>query len=190
MAGWHPIRRLRRTRPGAPNYVPLPASFLPPPHFPLFPLSSLPRSRFWLTDLVSTFQGFASNDTLVFFDVGGNEVSGADMRRIADKLDDNMARAKEAQGKMREAREKQNAEDSERKRVSDEEQKQQEVAAWMEEQKEKRADERRQEKEEERAALKAEAERKAEEERLAKEAKEKEEAAKKGGKKGKKGKKK
>ena len=137
-------------------------------------------------------QGLLANDTLVFLDVGGaNNIAGADKRRIADKLEANMARAKKQQGVQREVRAKQDAEETERQRIADDKRKEEDVAAWMEEQKEQRAEERREAKEEERAKAKAAEEKRLEAERLAREAKEKEEAAKKSkGKKGKKGKKK
>merc|ERR1712022_26145 len=75
-------------------------------------------------------QGLSFNDSLVFLDIGNNNIAGADKRRIADKLDENMARSKENQGEMREVRAREAAEEAEQNRIADEERKQQEVAAW------------------------------------------------------------
>jgi len=122
-------------------------------------------------------RAMASNTTLVFLDVGNNNVSQDDMRDIAAMLQRNHDRALDNQSLAQAEMERQAGVEAERKAQADEEQKKEDFAAWMEEQKESRAEERRKEHEEVRMRREAERAAYEEEMRLVREKKAAEEAA-------------
>lgn len=99
-----------------------------------------------------------ANDTILYLDIGHNGVEMIDVKRIADKLDQNMSNYEIAERRRREESYQREQAESIRRKDQDAKIKKEEVSNWLNDQRNQRAEARRKAEEDRIAAAHAEAE--------------------------------